>query len=64
MARLSGGNQQKVLLARAIRQKPKLLLLNEPIKGVDLGAKGDIHRIISRLAEEEVEKPLRGGGGE
>jgi ABC-type sugar transport system ATPase subunit len=55
MARLSGGNQQKVLFARAIRQKPKLLLLDEPTKGVDIGAKGEIHRIIRRLVEEHAE---------
>jgi ABC-type sugar transport system ATPase subunit len=55
MARLSGGDQQKVLFARAIRQKPKLLLLDEPTKGVDIGVKGEIHQIIRRLAEENDE---------
>lgn len=47
---LSGGNQQKVLLAKALIQNPTVLLLDEPSKGVDIGAKSEIHQILKRLA--------------
>jgi ABC-type sugar transport system ATPase subunit len=49
---LSGGNQQKALFARAILQSPDLLLLDEPTKGVDIGAKAEIYEIIRRVASE------------
>ncbi|GHV79601.1 ribose import ATP-binding protein RbsA [Spirochaetia bacterium] len=47
---LSGGNQQKVSVSKALALDPKLLILDEPTRGVDVGAKAEIHRIISKMA--------------
>lgn len=54
ITRLSGGNQQKVMFARAIAGQPRVLLLSEPTRGVDVGAKHDIYRLIRDLSASGV----------
>ena len=51
--KLSGGNQQKVVVSKWLASNPKLLIMDEPTRGVDVGAKAEIHRLMSRLAAEE-----------
>jgi L-arabinose transport system ATP-binding protein len=52
MASLSGGNQQKVVLGRWLARRPKVLILDEPTRGIDVGAKAEIYRLIAELAAE------------
>jgi ABC-type sugar transport system ATPase subunit len=54
MATLSGGNQQKVIVGRGLAVNPALLLLHEPTRGIDVGAKAEIYAIVQQLAEDGV----------
>ena len=51
---LSGGNQQKVVLAKWLARSPKIVLLDEPTRGIDVGARSSIYELINRLAEEGI----------
>jgi ABC-type sugar transport system ATPase subunit len=50
VSELSGGNQQKVVLAKWLASKPKILILDEPTRGIDVGAKAEVHALMSQLA--------------
>jgi len=51
---LSGGNQQKVMLAKWLNTRPRLLIVDEPTRGIDIGAKAEVHQILRALAAEGV----------
>jgi len=54
VAKLSGGNQQKVMLSKWLNTKPSVLILDEPTRGIDVGAKAEVHAIIAELAAEGI----------
>jgi len=51
---LSGGNQQKTVLAKWLARRPKLLIVDEPTRGIDVGTKAEVHRLLSELAAQGV----------
>ncbi|MFQ3684706.1 sugar ABC transporter ATP-binding protein [Roseiflexus sp.] len=54
VGQLSGGNQQKVMLSKWLNTRPRLLILDEPTRGIDVGAKAEVHQMIDDLAAEGV----------
>jgi inositol transport system ATP-binding protein len=54
IANLSGGNQQKIVLARWLELKPKILIVDEPTRGVDVGAKAEVHELLDALAASGI----------
>src|SRR5438046_10241520 len=55
---LSGGNQQKAVLAKWLARNPRLLIVDEPTRGIDIGTKAEVHRLLSELAAQGVARLL------
>ena len=51
---LSGGNQQKVVLAKWLARHPQLLIIDEPTRGIDIGTKSEVHRLLGELVEQGI----------
>ncbi|WP_159224563.1 ATP-binding cassette domain-containing protein, partial [Klebsiella pneumoniae] len=54
IGRLSGGNQQKAILARCLLLNPRILILDEPTRGIDIGAKYEIYKLINQLVQQGI----------
>ena len=54
VAKLSGGNQQKVMLSKWLNTRPSVLILDEPTRGIDVGAKAEVHAMIGELAADGI----------
>ena len=51
---MSGGNQQKVVIAKWLATEPRLLIIDEPTRGIDVGTKAEVHRLLSELAGQGI----------
>jgi rhamnose transport system ATP-binding protein len=54
VAELSGGNQQKVVLSKWLQTRPRIIILDEPTRGIDVGAKAEVHRLMGELAAQGI----------